>query len=118
MNNEHNRDTELQLLTQVDELNETVKTLALNLAIYLAKAKAQSEELNRMEPEFIRLINGSVKVVQELAAVIAAARNKVTMAFDVPSGHGVDHIERKLESILHQCGEIMRTLAKETDIKI
>ncbi|MEW6412641.1 MAG: hypothetical protein AB1483_09240 [Candidatus Zixiibacteriota bacterium] len=118
MNKEQDRNTELELLAQVDELNETVKTLALNLAIYLAKAKAHSDDLNRMEPEFIRLINGSVKVVQELATVIAAARNKVTMAFDVPSVSGVDHIERKLESILRQCHEIMSTLAKETDIKI
>lgn len=113
------RNPDLEMLEQVDQLNDEVKALALNLAIYLAKAKGQSEELNRLEPEFMRLINGSVKVVQELALVISAAKNRETMIYEVPSG-GVrtDRIEMKLQSILQQCQEIMRVLAKETDITI
>ena len=107
------------MLQQVDALNEQVKALALNLAIYLAKAKGSSEELSRLEPEFMKLINGSVKVVQEVAAIISAARNSETMIYDVPSGtQRTDRIELKLNSILQQCNDIMRVLAKETDITI
>lgn len=119
MTKENERNTDLDMLDQVDNLNEQVKALALNLAIYLAKAKGRSDELSRLEPEFMRLINGSVKVVQELALIIAAARNAETIAYDVPSGMAhVDRIEIKLNSILQQCHEIMRTLARETDIRI
>lgn len=116
---ETDRNSELELLQQVDSLNDEVKALALNLAIYLAKAKAGSDELNRLEPEFIRLINGSVKVVQELALIIDAARNRETVVFDVPGDDmRADHLEKKLRSILDQCDEIMKALAKRTDITI
>jgi len=113
------RNPDLEMLEQVDQLNDEVKALALNLAIYLAKTKGQSEELNRLEPEVMRLINGSVKVVQELALVISAAKNRETMIYDLPSGDvRTDRIEMKLQSILQQCQEIMRVLARETDITI
>ena len=119
MSKENERNTDLDMLDQVDSLNEQVKALALSLAIYLAKAKGRSDELSRLEPEFMRLINGSVKVVQELAMIISAARNAETMVYDVPSGVvRTDRIEIKLNSILQQCHEIMRTLARETDITI
>ncbi|UCD62829.1 MAG: hypothetical protein JSW34_08665 [Candidatus Zixiibacteriota bacterium] len=116
---ENERSTDLQLLEQVDNLNEEVKALALNLALYLAKVKSSSEELSRLEPEFIRLINGSVKVVQELALIIDAARNRETVVFDVPAGDTrASHLEIKLRSILEQCDEIVRTLSRRTDITI
>ena len=119
MTKDDGRNTDIQMLQQVDALNEQVKALALNLAIYLAKAKGNSEELNRLEPEFMKLINGSVKVVQEVAAIISAAKNSETMIYDVPSGtQRSDRIEMKLNSILQQCNDIMRVLAKETDITI
>ena len=119
MTKDDGRNTDIQMLQQVDLLNEQVKALALNLAIYLAKAKGNSEELNRLEPEFMKLINGSVKVVQEVAAIISAAKNSETMIYDVPSGtQRSDRIEMKLNSILQQCNDIMRVLAKETDITI
>ena len=119
MTKNNERDTDLEMLDQVDQLNEQVKALALNLALYLARVKGSSDELSRLEPEFMRLINGSVKVVQEVALIISAARNAEIMAFDVPSGVSrSDRIEIKLNSILQQCQEIMRTLAKETDITI
>ncbi len=107
------REKVLQLVDQVDALNEEVKVLALNLAIYLAKAKRNSEQLARLEPDFIRLVNGTVKVVRELAIVINAARNleqgRDDVALDtIPT----DQIEVSLQSILSQCGRILNTLAK------
>jgi hypothetical protein len=100
------------IIDQADQLNEQVKALALNLALYLAKAKSDSPKINRLEPEFVRLVNGTVKVVQELTVVISAARNPETATFAPPtSPPGVDSLELKLRSILDQCQRIMSALS-------
>lgn len=113
MSSDIDRKKDLQLIDQVDALNEEVKVLALNLAIYLARAKGGSEQLHQLEPDFIRLVNGTVKVVQDLALVINAARNREQNVDDVQT-HGLrtDQIEVKLRSILDQCNKIMSSLSK------
>ncbi len=116
---EHNRQEALELLETVDALSEDTKDLALNLALYLAKAKANgnSEQLKQMEPEFIRLVNGTIKVIQEIAYILSAARNKEKMVFQLPSGQVKrDHIEDKLESVAQQCMRIQESLAQVTDV--
>jgi hypothetical protein len=113
------RDRDLSLLQQVDDLNEQVKTLALNLALYLAKARAEGDapELHRMEPEFIRLVNHTVRVVQELTVILNAAQNKETMVFEVPSGRqSLDRIEYGLRAILEQCSRVMETLSRVRNV--
>lgn len=96
----------------IENLNEEVKSLALNLAIYLAKAKSSSQQLSHMEPDFIRLVNGTVKVVQDVTLIINAAKSKETLVYDVPSGNmRSDHLENKLNSILDQCRQILNELA-------
>ena len=57
-----------RIIDEVDSLAEQVKDLALNLALYLARARAGSGggTVNRLEPQFIRLVNGTVRVVREL----------------------------------------------------
>ena len=111
----------LQLVETVDSLSEDTKDLALNLALYLAKAKAKSDsaQLKRMEPEFIRLVNGTIKVVQEMAIILKAARNQEVMVYQLPSGMlAKDHIEFKLESIAHQCNHILTSLGEVRDITV
>ena len=103
----------MDIIEQVDNLNEEVRVLALNLAIYLAKAKSESEKLHELEPDFIRLVNGSVKVAQEVAQIISAARNQEKMVYDVPSGQvSRDQIEVRLRSILDQCARVMSALSR------
>ncbi len=112
MNELSDTSSDRDIVDQVDELNEEVKVLALNLAIYLARAKGESDQLQRLEPDFIRLVNGAVKVVKELASVINAARNDEALALDQPStGTGRDQIEVRLRSLLEQCNRIMASLA-------
>jgi len=107
-----NSDRQLNLVDQVDGLSEEVKVLALNLAIYLAKAKSDSEALSQLEPDFIRLVNGTVLVLQEIGRIISAARNAETLVYDVSSGQlRRDQIELRLRSILDQCGRIMTALS-------
>lgn len=111
MSDESIRKRDLEVVEQVDFLNEEIKCLALNVAIYLAKKKSQSRDLSRLEPEFIRLVNGTVKVVQEITILIGAARNSETMSWDVSSGKvAEDLLEIKLRSVLSQCEGIMRSL--------
>jgi len=107
------RRRELDLLSQVDSLSEEVKAMALNIALYLAKARSEkgSATLDRLEPEFIRLVNGTVRVVSDLTNVLNAARNAETMVYEVPSGLQTrDHIEQRLQSILSQCKNLLAQL--------
>lgn len=110
------RESEPDIIDQVDELNEEVKVLALNLAVYLAKAKSRSETLSRLEPEFIRLVNSSVKVVQELAGVISAARNLEMLDGEITVGSArKDPLEVRLRLILEQCSRIMYQLTTSSE---
>lgn len=110
------RESEPDIIDQVDELNEEVKVLALNLAVYLAKAKSRSETLSRLEPEFIRLVNSSVKVVQELAGVISAARNLEMIDGEITVGSArKDPLEVRLRLILEQCSRIMYQLTTSSE---
>jgi len=115
------RKKNLEMINEDDALNEEVKTLALNLAIYLAKAKANqvSDKINKLEPEFIRLVNGTVKVVQELTFTLNAARNNETMVYELPSGNlKMDNVEFKLQAILKQCANLMAVLSQGIDNNI
>ena len=117
MNTDTKQETHSELVEQVDALGEEVKTLALNLAIYLAKAKSGSKKLLHLEPDFIRLVNGTVKAVQELAGFINTARNAGTGAADQPGRPtvGPDPLEARLRCILDQCGRIMISLSQDKD---
>ncbi len=109
----------LELVEVVDDLNQETKDLAVNLALYLAKAKAadDSGQLKQMEPDFIRLVNGTVKVVQEMTHILNAARNQEKMVYQLPSGRLTkDHIEARLETIVQQCNRILGTLVQVKDL--
>jgi hypothetical protein len=107
------RRRELELLASVDTLSEEVKALALNIALYLAKARADqgSATLDRLEPEFIRLVNGAVRVISDLTGILKAARNSEVMVYEIPSGNRPhDHIEQRLQAILSQCSALLEQL--------
>jgi hypothetical protein len=115
---ERMRRRELELLAQVDALSDEVRTMALNIALYLAKARSEkgSATLDRLEPEFIRLINGTVRVVSDLTNILNAARNSETMVYEIPSGpQARDHIEQRLQSILSQCKSLLGQLVQAQD---
>lgn len=100
-----------QILEKVEQLNEQVKSLALNMAIYLAKIKKDSKTISSMEPEFIRLVNSTVKVVQDLTVIIDAAKNPNNNISMGNSTYKLSiQLESKLNSIVSQCKEIIETL--------
>ncbi len=103
-----------QLIETVDKLNENVKQMAVDLALYLAKAKKDSQIVNKMEPQFIQLVNTTIKVVQEIAVVVRAASDNEKVQYHLPSGRGIkDQVEVKLNSIMEQCAVIMNALKNE-----
>jgi hypothetical protein len=109
----------LELVEEVEDLNQEVKNLALNLAIQLAKARAggRSDEVARLEPQFIRLVNGAVKAVQDLAVILGAARNQETMVYQLPSNqHSPDQVEFGLRAVLEQCSKVMTAIARARDL--
>ena len=118
MTQESDSTNNYNVIEQVDALNEQVKTLALNMAIYLAKHKNDSEELARLEPDFIRLVNGTVKVVQDLAVLINAARNTEPLSWEPATQKlNAELMEMKLRSILDQCSRIIQTLTEPTRVR-
>lgn len=118
MQNDLGKNNLIELHSQVDKLNEEVKTLALNLAIHLAKVKKDSETLISLEPEFIRLVNGTIKAAQEISHVLKAASNNQKMVFEIQSGRELkDHIEVKLNHVLEQCYIIKGKLAIDNNQK-
>ena len=107
----------IELVNQVEELNEEAKSLALNLAIYLAKRKKNSEKLSIMEPDFIKLVNGTIKVVHEVTHIVNAAKNMEKMLYEIPSGSmEYNQLEHKLRSILKQCQGIMSELLSQDEL--
>ena len=118
----HETENKLQLLEQVDSLNDEVKSLALNLALYLAKAKAKTgstpEFVSKLEPEFIRLVNGTVKVVQELTLVLNASRNLERHIYEIPSEDlPQDQLEEKLKDIVRQCAAVLNSLTQNGNLE-
>jgi hypothetical protein len=100
---------------QVDDLANQVKMLALNLAISLARNKSQAAELAHLEPEFTRLINGSVEVIREVASIMRSFRNEDKLVYSPPSeSDKLDRIETSLNEILSLSRSILKTVA---DIK-
>lgn len=65
----HNHEQD-SMINQIDGLTDQVKTLALNLAITLAREKKQIKDLTLLEPDFTKLINGSVDVIKEVTEII------------------------------------------------
>jgi len=112
MKSDLKRNSPPNLVEHVNALNEEVKILALNLAIYLAKAKSKSDELSQLEPDFIRLVNGTVKAVRELTVVINAARNSEDNKYSENINElQKNMLENKLHNILDQCTRIMIALS-------
>jgi methyl-accepting chemotaxis protein len=98
---------------QLDNLANQTKMLALNLAISLAKAKEGAKELAYLEPEFTKLIHGSVEVIKEITAILKTARNEDKMIYSPPVESGKpDRIETSLNEILSQSQTILKAISE------
>lgn len=105
------------LVSVVESLNEEAKTLALNLALVLAKMKADAVTsplpMNRLEPEFMRLVSSTVQIVSELNHLILAARNEESLVWDPPAGMvSVSQLELRLRGLAEQAAAMANTLKK------
>ncbi|UCD17618.1 MAG: hypothetical protein JSV44_01585 [Candidatus Zixiibacteriota bacterium] len=100
-------------LGQTRCLAEQVKLLALNLAINLARSKNQIRELAALEPQFTRLINGSVELIREINAILGALTNEKALVSPIPSSPDkLDRIETALNEILTLSGKVHDAIAE------
>ena len=100
---------------ELNSLAEQVKILALNLAINLAKAKHNTRELAFMEPQFTKLVHGSVEVIKEITAIMRVFRNEEKMVYTPPaSREKLNNIETSLNEILNLSQKVLTVIA---DIK-
>jgi len=102
--------SEISINKEIDELTSQVKTLALNLAINLARLKQEIDELAVLEPEFTKLINGSVEVVREVSTILKAYRNEEKLVFDPQQDDRFDRIESSLNEVLNLSTGVLSTI--------
>ncbi|HHI03093.1 MAG: hypothetical protein DRP51_10120 [Candidatus Zixiibacteriota bacterium] len=97
----------------VNSLAEQVRILALNLAINLAREKKNIRELTFLEPDFTKLVYGSVEVIKEVSAMLKAFRNEEKMVYAPPTSSGkLDHVESSLNEILNLSRNILKVIAR------
>ena len=83
-------------LDQTQDLADQVKLLALNLAINLARCKDEIKELTTLEPDFTKLINGSVNIIRDEALIAPLPKPPEKL----------DRIEVTLNEILELSGRV------------
>jgi hypothetical protein len=84
---------------QIMLLTAQIKSLALHLALNLARSKQEIKELTVLEPEFTKLVNGSVEIVREVTAILKAFRNEERMVY---SSEKIDGNFRRIEVALNE----------------
>nr|MBN2278309.1 hypothetical protein [candidate division Zixibacteria bacterium] len=100
-------------LMLINSQAEEVRILALNLAINLARSKDELKDLAFMEPEFTRLINGSVEVIKQIGDILKTFRNEDKMAYNPPETNpGMDRIEASLNDILKISREVLHNIGE------
>jgi len=94
-------------LDQTQDLADQVKMLALNLAINLARSKNEVKELKTLEPQFTRLINGSVNIIRDINGILRALQSDEALIAPLPKPPDkLDRIEVTLNEILDLSGKV------------
>ncbi len=94
-------------LDQTQDLADQVKLLALNLAINLARCKDEIKELTTLEPDFTKLINGSVNIIRDINNILRALQNDEALIAPLPKPpEKLDRIEVTLNEILELSGRV------------
>lgn len=100
-------------VASIDSMAEQVRILALNLAINLAREKKNIKELIFLEPDFTKLVYGSIEVIKEVSVMLRAFQNEEKMVYAPPTSSGkIDHIESSLNEILNLSRNILKVIAR------
>jgi len=111
--NKAENNTNKKWVDNVNSMAEQVRILALNLAINLAREKKNIKELTFLEPDFTKLIYGSVDVIKEISIILKAFQNEEKMIYAPPSSSGkLDHIESSLNEILNLSRNILEVITR------
>ena len=99
------------LIREVEDLTEQVKILALNLALTLAREKKQIKDLTLLEPEFTKLVNGSVDVIKEISEILRALQSdKIAESSSTIKGKNLARIETSLNEILTLSQNVLKAV--------
>lgn len=96
------------LTLQVRSLAEQVKLLALNMAIQLARSKDRVRDLTILEPDFTKLIHGSIEVIQQITGLLEYLQCRKSV--DAVKDDGLNQIEASLNGILSQSHDIQEAI--------
>ena len=100
-------------VASVNSMAEQVRILALNVAINLARERKNIKELTFLEPDFTKLVYGSVEVIKEVSVMLKAFQNEEKMVYAPPTSSGkMDHIESSLNEILNLSRNILKVIAR------
>ena len=100
------------LASEVEDLNEQVRLLAINLAAFLAREKDSKNRFAAMEPDFHRLVSGLVTLVSEVSHVISATQHAPSQGSVLEPDTG-NSMKLQLSSLRALCHEIQRRLTAE-----
>lgn len=90
--------TDANLASHVKGMADQVKLLALNMAIQLARSKEKLRDLNVLEPDFTKLIHGSIEVIQEIGGILDYLQCRKPK--DGIEDRDIEKIEKSLNEIL------------------
>jgi hypothetical protein len=100
------------LASEVEELNEQVRLLAINLAAFLARDKDSKNRFASLEPDFQRLVSGLVTLVSEVSNVLSATHHAPSQGSRSEPDTG-NSMRLQLSSLRALCHDIQRRLTAE-----
>ena len=100
------------LASEVEDLNEQVRLLAINLAAFLAREKDSKNRFAAMEPDFHRLVSGLVTLVSEVSHIVEATHHAPSHG-SVSEPETGDSMKQQLSSLRALCRDIQRRLSAE-----
>lgn len=85
-----------------------MKLLALNMAIQLARSKDRVRDLTVLEPDFTKLIHGSIEVIQEITGLLEYLQCR--KGVETVKDDSLNRIETSLNEILNQSHDIQEAI--------
>jgi uncharacterized Zn finger protein len=107
------------LADKADHLAGEVKSLAINLAIVLAKVQGRQKTLGKLEQQFTELIRKANDTSQQVIDALETFKVHKRMISGLPASTGIieqrgayDSIEAKLNHVYKLSREIMETIGR------
>ena len=106
-----------RIIKRLDNVNDEVKQLAMNLAMFLSEKKNSSQKLSVLEPECINMINSTIKAAQEISHILNTAANNPDPEFQTDNDiKKAEELEHRLHMLLTQCQQMLEKLLSFNEV--